>query len=136
MFNRTKDAFAAILFALLLACVQSFAEDEMDEMVTKCLADNEIERVEYESLLSQNNSDIDMDNIDMKYKCYLHCMATEMDILDSNGYVDIELISEHEELTPKDREVFVECKRIHDGGEDFCEYAFNITMCLFENLES
>ncbi|EDW10182.2 general odorant-binding protein 57c [Drosophila mojavensis] len=136
MFDRTKDTFAAISFALLLVCVQSFPEDEMDEMVTKCLTDNDIEKAEYETLLSQNNSNIDMDSIDKKYKCYLHCMATEMHILDSNGHVDIELVNEHEELTPKDREVFVECKKIHDGGEDFCEYAFSMTMCLLESLES
>lgn len=113
---------------------QCIPEEEMDEMVDKCLADNDIDVDEYEALISQNRSDIDMDSIDKKYKCYLHCMATEMDFLDANGYVDVELVEKFEKLTPKDRDVFEQCKQIHDGSEDFCDYAFNITMCLLENL--
>ncbi|XP_023164922.1 general odorant-binding protein 57c-like [Drosophila hydei] len=136
MFNRTKIGLPAILLAFLIVLVQSALNDEeFEQFVTKCLADNKIDRAEFEEIINQNSSEIDRDNIDQKYKCYLHCLATEVNILDSDGYVDIDLVNEFEKVSDKVRDALEECKNMHDGDEDACDYAFNMLTCLIKNLD-
>lgn len=96
--------------------------------------EHDISKSEYEALLNQSSSEEDLDNLDMKYKCAVQCLATEMEMVDSNGYWDVELFAKYQEMSDEQRGYFYECKRVYDVEEDMCEYGFQMTLCLKEKL--
>lgn len=61
-------------------------------------------------------------------------MVTQMELVDSNGYWDVELFAKYQDLSDDQREYFYECKQVNDVLEDMCEYAFQMTTCLKEKI--
>lgn len=124
-----------IIFALLLVLVQSYSEDDMSEAVDKCLEANDITREEFTELTNITSSEEDEEKIERKYKCFLHCVAMEIDIVDSEGYVDVDLIENHGQLSVQNRLAFSECKTENDHFSDMCEYAYKFFLCAFDRLD-
>ncbi|XP_034476713.1 general odorant-binding protein 57c-like [Drosophila innubila] len=134
--NSTFNSVAsAIFFALLFVLVQSYSEDDMAQAVDNCMAANNITQMDYVDFMNSTSLEEDEDNIERKYKCFLHCLAEDLDVVDSSGYIDIELVENHGKLSEKDRAAFVECKKENDHMTDMCEYAFSFLFCLPDNLD-
>ncbi|KAH8254614.1 hypothetical protein KR032_011225, partial [Drosophila birchii] len=112
---------------------------EETAFVSECLAANNISQAEFQELIEQASSededDEDLDNTERRYKCFVHCLGEKGNILDSNGYLDVDLVDQIEPLTEQTRDVLYYCKKIHDREEDKCEYAFLMVRCLSENIE-
>ncbi|KAH8421032.1 hypothetical protein KR222_004447, partial [Zaprionus bogoriensis] len=104
------------------------------EALETCMLQNEIKRDEYEALMNQASSEEDLENVDRKFKCMLQCLSEEMEMVDSTGYIDVELIEQYQELSDDQRENIYECKRMHDEEPDMCEYAFKMTLCFKEKF--
>ncbi|KAH8299791.1 hypothetical protein KR044_005979, partial [Drosophila immigrans] len=111
---------------------QSISDEDLDLAVNQCLEENNITREEYGAILNVSSSEEsdDTDDLEMKYKCALHCMAVAMDVVDSNGYVDVELVENHGKLSENNYDAFTECKKENDYLEDMCEYAYKFVLCL------
>lgn len=100
------------------------------------MAEHNISKDEYEAVMNQASSEEDLDNVEMKFKCAIQCLATEMEMVDSNGYWDVELFANYQELSDEQRGYFYECKRVHDVELDMCEYGFRMSLCLKEKMGS
>ncbi|KAM8713342.1 hypothetical protein ACLKA7_013627 [Drosophila subpalustris] len=122
-------------FALLFVLVQSYSEDDMAGAVDTCMKANDITYEEYDEFFNTTSSEEDWDNIKRKYKCFVHCLAKEMDIVDSDGYVDMELVEKQGELSKKNWNAFSECKKENDDYLDMCEYAYAFLDCLTEKMD-
>lgn len=116
---------------------------EETAFVTECLASNNISQAEFEELIDRSSSssdeedddDDDLENTERRYKCFVHCLAEKGNILNSNGYLDVDLLEQIEPLAAQTRDVLYYCKKIHDQEKDACEYAFQMVRCLLENIE-
>ncbi|XP_016957728.1 general odorant-binding protein 57c [Drosophila biarmipes] len=124
---------------VVLAAVVVFAEGipflEESNTLAECLAANNISQAEFQELIERSSGEEDLENTERRYKCFVHCLAKKGNLLDSNGYLDVEMIDQLEPVTDELREVLYECKKIHDSEEDLCEYAFKMVTCLTESLE-
>lgn len=96
--------------------------------------ENGISKDEYEAMVNRTSSEEDLESLDERYKCAVQCLAIEMELVDINGYWDVELIAKNQELSDDEREYFYECKQVHDVLEDMCEYAYQMTICLKEKI--
>lgn len=102
----------------------------------KCLAENNSTRLSLYDQISRAKSDGHLENIEMKYMCYVHCAAAEMNILDSNDQLDIELFQKIEHLQEENVAVIEECNRVISLVTDRCIYAFQILICYINNIRS
>ncbi|XP_034650943.1 general odorant-binding protein 57c [Drosophila subobscura] len=134
--------FTAIVVVALLLLVAPLTEclpGAMDEsaLVDDCLTTNNISQAEFQARINMNSSEEDLENLDRKYKCFAHCLATKANILDSGGLVDVAKIDEMEPLSDERRQALDNCKRAHDeqAQADGCEYAFSILLCVSDHLE-
>ncbi|XP_060656500.1 general odorant-binding protein 57c [Drosophila nasuta] len=123
------------IFAVFLGLVHSFSDDDLDMAVNQCLEDNNISREEYVALMNVTSSEESDDDLEMKYKCALHCLAVALEVVDSNGYVDVELVENHGKLTEDNYVAFTECKEENDYLEDMCEYAYKFVICLQTRID-
>lgn len=98
------------------------------------MIDNGISKDEYDALVHRTSSEEDLENLDTRYKCAVQCLVTQMEMVDSNGYWDVESFTKYQELSDEERGYFYDCKRVHDVIEDMCEYAFQMTICLKEKI--
>ncbi|XP_030387481.1 general odorant-binding protein 57c [Scaptodrosophila lebanonensis] len=130
---------SALLFALLpafFATVQCFPDIENSTVLDSCLESNHVTREELEFLSNQTSSEEDMDELDMKYKCFIHCMLNDLGLLDDKGFLNASKIEDFEEMGDSNRVVLYDCKRVHDVADlDKCVYAFNIAQCLYDNID-
>ncbi|KAH8290896.1 hypothetical protein KR054_006856, partial [Drosophila jambulina] len=113
---------------------------EEPDFVGECLAANNISQAEFQELIDQRSSEEeddedDLDNTERKYKCFVYCLGEKGNVLDSNGYLDVDLVDQIEPLSEQTRDVLYYCKKTHDQEEDRCEYAFQMARCLWENIE-
>ncbi|XP_034476711.1 general odorant-binding protein 57c-like isoform X1 [Drosophila innubila] len=122
---------SGIFFGLLLVLVQSYSEDDMAQAVDKCMTANNIDREEYVEILNKTE-----DTVDRKYKCFVYCLGQEMHIVDSSGYVDVELVEQHGKLSEKNRAAFSECTEQNQHISDMCNYAYKYVNCLSVNLDT
>ncbi|XP_032590581.1 general odorant-binding protein 57c-like [Drosophila grimshawi] len=130
----TKNALPAILLAFLLVLVQGEpTKEDFDSADKICSELHNISKDEVAELMKQgflNNTD----KVDKKFKCYLYCLAGELGALGSDGYLDVEELTKSEDVKPAQLLAITHCKDEHDGEEDTCEYAFNISVCILKNL--
>jgi len=104
--------------------------------VSDCLASNNISQAEFQELIDRNSSEEDdLENTDRRYKCFIHCLAEKGNLLDTNGYLDVDKIDQIEPVSDELREILYDCKKIYDEEEDHCEYAFKMVTCLTESFE-
>lgn len=96
------------------------------------MKDNGISKEEYEA--NRTSSEEDLKYRDTRYKCAVQCMATQMEMVDSNGYWDVESFAKYKELSDEERGYFYDCKGVNDVLEDMCEYAYQMTICLKEKM--
>ncbi|KAH8355315.1 hypothetical protein KR093_010761 [Drosophila rubida] len=108
----------------------------MDLAVNQCLEENNISREEYVAIMNVTSSEESDDDLEMKYKCALHCLAVAMNIVDSNGYVDVELVDQQGKLSADNYVAFTECKEENDYLEDMCEYAYSFVICLQTRIDT
>lgn len=102
----------------------------MAQAVETCMTANNIDQEEYVEILNKTE-----DTIDMKYKCFVHCLGREMKVVDSSGYVDVELVENHGKLSDRNRAAFSVCKEENDHISDMCIYAYKYVVCLQDNLD-
>ncbi|KAH8365119.1 hypothetical protein KR084_002218, partial [Drosophila pseudotakahashii] len=115
---------------------QSLPALDESNLVAGCLASNNISQAEFQELIDRASSkEDDIENTEMRYKCFVYCLAEKGNLLDSNGYLDVEMIDQYEPVSDELREVLYDCKKMHDDEEDRCEYAFKMVTCLTESLE-
>ncbi|KAH8373781.1 hypothetical protein KR200_008596, partial [Drosophila serrata] len=113
---------------------------EETTFVTDCLTANNISQTEFQELIEQRRSEEeddeeDLDNVDTRYKCFIYCLGEKGNILDSNGYLDVDSLDKIEPLNEQIRDVLYYCKELHDQEEDRCEYSFQMVRCLSENIK-
>ncbi|XP_022227148.2 general odorant-binding protein 57c [Drosophila obscura] len=132
--------FIALLLVAVVAPLTESLPTALDEsgLVDECLTINNITQAEFQERIDMSSSEEELENLDRKYKCFAHCLATKSDILDSQGHVDVAKIDEKEPLTDDHRQALENCKRAHDeeADADVCEYAFNILLCISDHLEA
>ncbi|XP_016930660.3 general odorant-binding protein 57c [Drosophila suzukii] len=124
-----------IILAAIVVCAQSIPFLEESNTVAECLASNNITQAEFQELIERSSEEDDLENTERRYKCFVHCLAKKGNLLDSNGYLDVEKIDQIEPLTEDLREVLYDCKKMHDDEQYLCEYAFKMVTCLTDNLE-
>ncbi|EDW60798.2 general odorant-binding protein 57c [Drosophila virilis] len=121
-----------ILFAFMLAYVQSLSVPlDVEE---KCLAENNATRPELSAKIDQANAEGHLENVEMKYMCYVRCAAAEMNILDANGHIDIEQFQKLEHLRGQNIAVLNECSQVNNLEKDLCIYSFKMLLCLIQNF--
>ncbi|KAH8299799.1 hypothetical protein KR044_005977 [Drosophila immigrans] len=125
--------FCSVPLALFICCVLVHArkvnEQDMGRVTKQCEIENDAELKELHKILGPNGTDLN--SVEMKYKCLIHCSAKGLDFLDSNDHMDMDKYDEVAEWAPFRNEV-VECKTLNDNEQDKCEYAFKFTICLKE----
>ncbi|XP_016995001.1 general odorant-binding protein 57c [Drosophila takahashii] len=125
-----------LILAVIVVFTQSLPVLEESNMVAECLASNNISQAEFQELIDRASSEEDdIENTERRYKCFVFCLAEKGNLLDSNGYLDVEMIDQFEPVSDELREILYECKKLHDDEEDHCEYAFKMVTCLTESLE-
>lgn len=113
----------------------------MSLAINTCLAANNISQEEYEAIMNTTSSeeyeddDENEDVIERKYKCFVNCLFGEMNLMNSSGYIDLELVETHQEFSDKTRVAFLECNEQNDHITDKCEYAFSFLLCLKDSLD-
>ncbi|XP_033155724.1 general odorant-binding protein 57c [Drosophila mauritiana] len=124
------------ILAVSVASIQSLSLLEETNYVSDCLASNNISQAEFQELIDRNSSEEDdLENTERRYKCFIHCLAEKGNLLDTNGYLDVDKIDQIEPVSDELREILYDCKKIHDEEEDHCEYAFKMVICLTESFE-
>ncbi|KAH8319757.1 hypothetical protein KR074_005199, partial [Drosophila pseudoananassae] len=101
----------------------------------ECLASNNITQADLKVMIQNNSSGKAEDNVLGHHKCFYHCLAEKENILDSNGYIDVEKINKIDHLTDKNRRAIQFCKESLDGKLEKCEYVFKMIVCLTERIE-
>ncbi|XP_016991907.1 general odorant-binding protein 57c [Drosophila rhopaloa] len=125
------------ILATIVVFAQSVPVLEETALVSECLALHNISQAEFQELIDSTSSEEDdIENTERRYKCFVHCLGEKGNILDSNGYLDVDLIDQIEPVSDELREILYDCKQINDGEEDKCEYAFKMVTCLTESLEN
>ncbi|XP_004522856.1 general odorant-binding protein 57c [Ceratitis capitata] len=71
----------------------------------------------------------DADEVEMKFKCYAHCLLFGMGLLDENGKLNVEYMHDVGILTDPSYESMLECKAANDMEDDPCEYSFGMMLC-------
>ncbi|EDW00771.1 general odorant-binding protein 57c [Drosophila grimshawi] len=102
----------------------------------ECLAKNNVTREDFLLRIDQSLAETHEENIEINYMCFVHCMATELNVLDANGRIDIELLQIVENLRDTNIEVVEECNRVNNSVEDLCIYAFEMLLCLIKNIDN
>ncbi|XP_032691065.1 general odorant-binding protein 83a-like [Odontomachus brunneus] len=84
-------------------------------------------KVSWESLRQLRNGNIEQD--DMKLKCYLRCFMVKSGILNENNTIDLEKALRHlpRSMQESSRRILNQCKSI--SAENACDKAFQIAMC-------
>ncbi|KRF97604.1 uncharacterized protein Dwil_GK27972 [Drosophila willistoni] len=63
-------------------------------------------------------------------KCGFHCSAEYHNLIDSNGYLDLEPSSIFENATEIGRKQIKDCQaKLYDTSSDKCDYAWNVLQC-------
>lgn len=70
------------------------------------------------------------EEIDGKFKCFAHCIAEEMDVLDGTGKFDVAKMEAKHAMSGDELEKINECKGEHDMENDDCEYSYKMMGCL------
>ncbi|KAH8402331.1 hypothetical protein KR009_011423, partial [Drosophila setifemur] len=108
------------------------------QWVQECLESNDIDVAVLQEMVNRASSEedaMDASNTERKYKCFFNCLAEKANILDANGYIDVDKLDEIETLSAKKRDYLNTCKMEHDKVGDKCDYAFDMVACLSAVLD-
>uniref|UniRef100_A0A1I8NBX2 Uncharacterized protein n=1 Tax=Musca domestica TaxID=7370 RepID=A0A1I8NBX2_MUSDO len=125
--------FLKIVFIIVTAAALTKAKTFAEVTHNKCrrmygLSDNETTTMT--NLLATIPNDIDV-----RYKCYMHCIMIGWGHLDEDGRFRIEWIKEDQHLSEDHLKVLENCIERHNGIDDQCEYVFTTTICAMEGYK-
>ncbi|KAH8299792.1 hypothetical protein KR044_005980, partial [Drosophila immigrans] len=99
----------------------------IQRVMDQCGIENDVTHEQFEKIFEHNATELN--DVEMKYKCFIHCTSKGFDILDSNDHMDMDKLDKLQEFS-EHRNDFVECKTLNDYEQDKCEYAFKFMICL------
>ncbi|XP_013114959.1 general odorant-binding protein 57c [Stomoxys calcitrans] len=134
---KSKINFVGAMVVMLLFTGMVIAGDEHEEefMNTSrsCMKRNGISEDEFSKL---RDDDVDPSELDDKFKCFFHCLLSEMHFLDDAQKLDMAKLEENEYITEEHKNIAKNCKAEHDSVEDPCEYSFMIMSCAMELMDA
>ncbi|EDW72600.2 Odorant-binding protein 57c [Drosophila willistoni] len=134
------QTYLIVIVALMAVAIQSDeSEKKHNALIHSCLTANNLTALEFEEWSNQgdySDSLEDLENVDMRLKCFTHCMAEKFDLLDDKGFLDADRIDNYEKLNETNRQIIIDCKTEYDNGKlEKCDYAFNMLLCYMENIK-
>ncbi|XP_061395237.1 general odorant-binding protein 57c-like [Musca vetustissima] len=121
-----------IAFGFVLTVALIHGETFQEFRHNECIHQHRLDDDEYKTmkdLMSTIPSDIDM-----RYKCYMHCMLMGRGHLDKDERYRMEWIQEDYNLPEYHVRILENCKEQHKQIEDRCEYVFQMEICSMEVL--
>ncbi|XP_073845008.1 general odorant-binding protein 57c-like [Musca autumnalis] len=130
--NLLNIVFAGIAVITLFA-LETSADDDAEQHA-KCLQQTEISEDEFDTMRDEALIDNSIE-VDTRFKCYTHCMLDSWGHLDENGKLNLEALEKDDAMNESDVEAAKKCKEELDNITDKCDYAFEVTTCVIDEVE-